>query len=64
MARKPIGATAIKWHKILGHIGPNAIKQLPKYVNSVELKELINKRAPLKIEYEVYLLAKYTQQIS
>ena len=64
MARKLIGAIAIKWYKILGYIGPNAIKQLPKYVNGAELKELINKRAPLKIEYKVYLLAKHTQQIS
>jgi hypothetical protein len=61
MARKLVGAIAIKWHKILSYIGPNAIKQLPKHVNSVELKELINKRAPLKIECEVYLLAKHTQ---
>jgi hypothetical protein len=61
MARKLVGAIAIKWHKILGHTGPNAIKQLPKHVNGVELEELINKRAPLKIEYEVCLLAKHTQ---
>ena len=58
MARKLVGAIAIKWHKILGYIGPNTIKQLPKYVNSVEL-ELNNERAPLKIEYEVCLLVKY-----
>ena len=64
MARKLIGATAIKWYKILSYIGPNAIKQLPKHINSVELEELINKRAPLKIECEVCLLAKHTQQIS
>jgi len=43
MARKPIGAIATKWHKILSYVGPNAIKQLPKHVNSAELKELINK---------------------
>jgi len=60
MARKLVGATAIKWYKILGYVGPNAIKQLPKYVNSVELKELIDERAPLKVKYEVYLLAKHT----
>ena len=59
MARKLVGAIAIKWYKILGYIGPNAIKQLPKYVNGVELKKLIDKRAPLKIECEVCLLAKY-----
>jgi len=39
MARKPIGATAIRWHKILGYIGPDAITQLPKYVISAELTE-------------------------
>ena len=61
MARKLIGAIAIKWYKILGYIGPNAIKQLPKYINSVELAELTNKRVPLKIECEAYLLAKHTQ---
>jgi len=25
MARKPIGAIATRWHKILGYAGPNAI---------------------------------------
>ena len=64
MARKPIRATAIKWYKILSYIGPNAIKQLPKYVDSAELKEPINKQVPLKIEYKVCLLVKHTQQIS
>ena len=64
MARKLVGAIATKWHKILSYIGPDAIKQLPKHVNSVELKELNNKRAPLKIEYEVCLLVKHIQQIS
>jgi hypothetical protein len=59
MACKPVGATAIKWHKILSHTGPNAIKQLPKHVNGVELK-LNDKRAPLKIKCEVCLLAKHT----
>ena len=43
MARKLVGAIAIKWHKILSYAGPNAIKQLPKYVNGAELEELINK---------------------
>ena len=61
MAYKLVGAIAIKWHKILSYAGPDAIKQLPKYVNGVELKELINKRVPLKIKYKVYLLAKHTQ---
>ena len=60
MARKPVGATATKWYKILGHAGPNAIKQLLEYVNGVELEELTNKRAPLKIECEACLLAKHT----
>jgi hypothetical protein len=64
MAHKLVEAIATKWHKILSHIGPKAIKQLPKYVNNAELKELINRRAPLKIKYKVYLLAKHTQQIS
>ena len=60
MACKLVGATATKWYKILGYAGPNAIKQLLKYINGVELKELINKRAPLKIECKVCFLAKYT----
>ena len=60
MACKPVGATATKWHKILGHAGPNAIRLLPKHVNSAELKDLIDKRAPLKIECKVYLLVKHT----
>jgi len=65
MARKPIGATAIRWYKILGYVGPNAIAQLPKYVIGVELTKFeTNKRAPLKIECEVCLLVKHTQQIS
>ena len=64
MAYKLVGAIAIKWHKILSYVGPDAIKQLPKYIDGVELEELINKRAPLKIKYEVCLLAKHTQQIS
>ena len=63
MARKLIGATAIKWYKILSYVGPDAIEQLPKHINGVEL-ELNNKRAPLKIKCEVCLLVKHTQQIS
>ena len=61
MARKLIGPIATKWYKTLGYVGPNTIKQLPKYINGAELAELINKRAPLKIECEVCLLAKYIQ---
>ena len=60
MAYKLVRATAIKWYKIISYIGPNAIKQLPIYVNGVELTELTTtKQAPLKIEYKVYLLAKH-----
>ena len=64
MARKLIGAIATKWHKILGHIGPDAIEQLPEHINGAELEELTTERAPIKIECEVYLLATHTQQIS
>ena len=59
MARKLVRATATKWYKILGYAGPDAIRQLPKHINGVELKDLINKRAPLKIECEVCLLEKH-----
>jgi len=64
MAYKPVGAIATKWYKILSYIGPSAIKQLPKHINSVELTKLTTKRAPLKIKYKTYLLAKHIQQIS
>ena len=64
MACKLVGATASKWHKILGHAGPDAIEQLPKHINGAELTELAEERAPLKIECETYLIAKHTQQIS
>ena len=40
MARKLVGAIAIKWYKILGYAGPDAIRQLPKYVNGSELTKL------------------------
>ena len=43
MAYKLVGVIATKWHKILSYIGPNTIKQLPKYVNSVELTKLTTK---------------------
>ena len=56
MARKLVGAIAIKWYKILSYIGPNTIKQLPKHVNSAKIN---NKRAPRKIEYKVCLISKY-----
>jgi hypothetical protein len=42
MACKLIGAIAIKWHKILSYAGSDAIKQLPKYINGVELTEFTN----------------------
>ena len=58
MAHKLVGAIAIKWYKILGYIGPNAIKQLPKHINGVELK-LNNKQAPLKVKCEVCLISKH-----
>ena len=61
MAYKLIGAIAIRWHKILSYIGPNAITQLPKHVIGVKLTEFkTNKRAPLKIKYKVCLLVKHT----
>ena len=59
MARKLVRATATKWHKILGYIGPNAIKQLPIHVNGVELTELTTKRVLLKIEYETCSITKH-----
>jgi archaellum component FlaD/FlaE len=59
MARKLVGAIAIKWYKILGYVGPTAIKQLPKHVNGVELTELTTERAPLKIECKTCLIAKH-----
>ena len=43
MARKLVGAIATKWYKILGYIGPNAIKQLPKHISSAELTKLTTK---------------------
>jgi hypothetical protein len=59
MAYKPIRATATKWHKILGYVGFDAIKQLPKYINGVELTEFTNKRALLKIKCETCLISKH-----
>ena len=61
MARKPVRATAIKWHKILGYVGSDAIKQLFKHINSAKLTKLTKERAPLKIKYKTCLIAKYTQ---
>jgi len=58
MTYKLVRAIATKWYKILSYIGPNAIKQLPKYINSVKLAE---ERALLKIKYKVYLLVEYMQ---
>jgi len=59
MVHKLFRATAIKWYKILGNLGPNAIKQLPKHINGAELTELTTKQAPLKIKYKTYLLVKH-----
>ena len=61
MAHKLIGAIVTEWHKILGHTGANAIIQLLKHIISVELVELTNEQAPLKIKCEVCLLVKHTQ---
>ena len=58
MAYKLVEAIAIKWHKILSHAGPNAIKQLPKHVNGVELK-LNDERVPIKVKCEVCLILKH-----
>ena len=41
MAYKLVRVIALKWHKILGYIGPNIIKQLLKYINSAELTKLV-----------------------
>jgi hypothetical protein len=60
MAYKLVGVTVIKWHKILSYAGSDAIKQLPKYINGVKLTKLTKERAPLKIEYKIYLIVKYT----
>ena len=64
MAHKLVGTIALKWHKILSYAGLNAIKQLPKHINGEVLTKLINKQAPLKIEYKTCLVLKYTHQIS
>ena len=64
MAYKLVRVTALKQHKILGHTGPNTIKQLFKYIDSTELTKLAEERALLKIKYKTYLVLKYTQQIS
>ena len=64
MAHKLVKATVLKWHKILSYVGPNAIRQLPKHVNGIELTELTNKQVPLKIKYKVCLVLKHIQQIS
>ena len=64
MACKLVRATASKWYKILGYIGPDAIKQLLKHINGVKLTKLVKEQLPLKIKYETYLMAKYIKQIS
>ena len=40
MACKLVKAIALKWYKILSYIGPNIIKQFPKYINSIKLTKL------------------------
>ena len=40
MAYKLVGATALKWYKILNYAGPDIIKQLSKYINGAKLIEL------------------------
>jgi hypothetical protein len=40
MAYKLVKVTATKWYKILSYIGFNAIKQLFKYINGIELTKL------------------------
>jgi len=60
MACKLIGAIATKWYKILGYIGANTIKQLPKHIIGVKLTDLTTERAPLKIECKTCLISKYT----
>ena len=64
MACKLVKATALKWYKILGYAGPDAIEQLPKYINSVKLTKLAEDQALLKIKYKTCLISKYIQQIS
>ena len=64
MAYKLVKAIALKWHRILGYAGLDAIKQLPKYINRIKLTELTKKQTPLKIKYKTYLILKHTQQIS
>jgi hypothetical protein len=43
MPCKLVRAIAIKWHKILSYVGSDAVKWLPKYVNSIELTKFTNK---------------------
>jgi len=59
MACKLVGAIATKWHKILGYVGADTIKQFLKYIVGVKLTKLTTKRAPLKIECKACLLAKH-----
>ena len=40
MAYKLVKAIALKWYKILSYIRPDIIKQLPKYINGIELTKL------------------------
>ena len=40
MAYKLVRVTASKWYKILSYAGPDAIEQLPKHINGIELTKL------------------------
>ena len=40
MAYKLVKAIALKWYKILSYIGPDIIKQLFKYADSIKLTKL------------------------
>ena len=64
MAYNSVRATALKQYKILSYAGPDIIKQLFKYINSIKLTKLTTKQAPLKIKYKICLVLKHTQQIS
>ena len=41
MVYKLVGATVLKWYKILGYIGPDAIKWLFKYIDDIKLIKLV-----------------------
>ena len=59
MAYKLVKVIALKWYKILSYTGPDAIKQLFKYINSAKLTKLTTKQVLLKIKYKTCLVLKY-----